>query len=422
MTSAEGLVQRVGDRFIVSTATVVLEFAHLRDHSEGLAAELAIYRVATGTRHWGRLTLSSTQARAAQVKALERTGPIPGLADLLDEACYQVTRLVRAGLPSAPLVRAMPSPDAWFLPGLFPLGETSILYGDGASAKSLLALALAMAGLTREPLGRSEKWRVAPLDGVLYLDWESRMQDHAERLWGLTRMHGTGEEVKGIRYRAMTRGLADELSAVSQECATEPTDLIIVDSLGAASGAEPEGADAAVRTMNALRTLAPATRLVIAHVSKAAADVDKGTPKPYGSVYVSNLARSTVLAVAADQIDADELLVTYNHSKVNRGPIVSARALRFAFDAGEIAISAVEPDLGRSGLSVQIINALRGGSQTVTTLSEELDVSEGSLRKVLSRLENRDRVIRLVSSDGGRGQKSLWGLRHENRDTQYRDA
>lgn len=411
----EVLVQPLGDRYILTLPDFVLEFAHVRDHSEGLAAELMIYRVATGTRHWGKLSLASTVARAGQVKAAERGGPLPGLAEMLDEACYQVTQLVRAGAPTKPLVAQPPSAAAWFLPGLIPAGETSILYGDGAAGKSLLALALGMAGLTGQPIGGAERWRVAPLRGVLYLDWESRQADHAERLWGLERLHGAGEPVVGLRYRPMARGLAEELPALSQEVAREPTDLVIVDSLGAAAGSEPESADAAVRTLNALRTLAPATRLVIAHVSKAAAEQDKGRPKPYGSVYVSNLARSTILAVAAEQVAEDELTVTYHHTKINRGPKQPARALSFAFENGEIAIRQAEPDHARSGLPAQICAALKVGRQTVSSLAESVGSEPVAVRVALNRLANRNIVIRFDASEGGRGKETLWGLALGNR-------
>jgi AAA domain len=410
-------VQPLGDKYLATLPEWVLEFAHVRDHSDGLAAELTIYRVATGERHWAKLGLASPVARASQIKAVERQGPAPGLAGILDEACFQVTKLARDGAPAVPLQAQPPTTDAWLVPGLIPLGETSILYGDGAAGKSLLALALAVAGCTGEPLTRHERWRVAACRSVLYLDWESRREDHAERLWGLARLHGQGEAVTGIRYRAMTRGLSDELGAVTQDCALTPTDLVIVDSLGAASGAEPEGADAAVRTLNALRTLAPATRLVIAHVSKLGAEMEKGRPKPYGSVYVSNLARSTVLAVAAEQVAPDELTVTYHHTKINRGPRLPARALSFCFDGGEIAVRATDPDLGRAGLSEQIIAALKAGQETVTSLAKDLSVSDGSVRKTLQRLENRGTVIRLSDSVGGRGKETQWGLALRNRDT-----
>ncbi len=414
----EVVVTPMGDRYLVTLPEVVLEFAHVRDHSEGLAAELMIYRIATGERHWGKLGLASPVARASQVKAVERGGPCPGLAAILDEACYQVTQLARGGQPSVPLVGEPPRAEAWLVPGLLPLGETSVLYGDGSSGKSLLALALALAGCTGEPLGRSERWRVMPCRGVLYLDWESRRSDHAGRLWGLERLHGTGEAVKGMRYRPMSRALSEEISAIGQDCANAPTDLVIVDSYGAAAGAEPEGADAAVRTFNALRTLAPATCLVIAHVSKAAAELDKGRPKPFGSVYTSNLPRSTVLAIAEEQVAGDELMVTYYHTKNNNGPKLPARALSFAFDGGEINVSAVEPNLNRAGLSEQIRAALTSGSQTATALAKDLGKPANLVRAILGRMEKRNSVLRLVASEGGRGQEAQWGLPLRNRNTE----
>jgi hypothetical protein len=417
MTAAENPLRIGEDRFVVSSPDFVLDFDHVRDHSEGLAAELSIFRVATGERHWARLTLASAVSRAGHVRAVvDLSGPAPGLAALLAEACYHVTRLMRAGAPSVPLVGKPSRPDAWLLPGVIPRGVTSVLYGDGASAKSLLALALAMAGLTREPLGRSERWRVAPLEGVLYLDWESSQDDHEARIWGLSRMHGTGAEVKGLYYRAMRRPLTDAMSSIHQECATERRDLVILDSLGAAAGAEPESADAAVRTLNALRTLAPATVLVIAHVSKASAELDKGRPKPYGSVYVSNLARSTLLAVAADTVAEDEITITYHHTKSNKAN-QPTRALTFAFDAGDISVRVAEPDLARAGLSEQILASLRSGHQTQTRIAEDIGRDAGSIGVTLRRLENRNKVVKLVASEGGRGKETQWGLRDRNPNT-----
>ena len=121
-------------------------------------------------------------------------------------------------------------------------------------------------------------------------------------------------------YRAMTRPLTDVISAVRRDVDTLGADLVFVDSLGAASGSEPEGSDSAIRTMNALRSLSPASRLVAAHVSKLAADQAKGSVRPYGSVYVRNLARCAVYAsVDTDPVPGEDhqLVVTYTHTKAN---------------------------------------------------------------------------------------------------------
>ena len=250
---------------------------------------------------------------------------------------------------------------------------------------------------------------------MLYLDWEANKRDHAERLWGLTRSLEQPPE-GAIVYRRMVRPLTDEIVAVRHDVASLEVDFVVCDSLGPASGPEPESNDAAVRTLMALRSL-PTTTLAVAHMSKAAADAP-GPGRPFGGVYVQNIPRSTIELRRMDTGEESELALTISHRKANKGALARPTGIVFSFlPDGSIVARRGEADLTRAPLSAQIIKALAAGETRVTGIAESLDVSAASVRTVMNRLESRNRVLRLVTRSGGKGQETEWGLRDTTRHT-----
>ncbi len=414
-------LRRIGDSYFVGLGDVVLEFSQLKEHSDGMTTDVSATCTSNGHTHWARVSLSSAQSRNTYVKSMTEAGVPPPLPGDFARACYLIVKAERIGEPTEPLGAVQPTAENWLVPGWIPRGETTLLYGDGGVGKSLFCLAAAHAGLAGDRIGRHHAWQVAPVAAVLYLDWESQRTDHEARRWGLATPTGQPPP-PGIYYKPMHRPLTELIGAVRADVVKLHIDLVICDSLAPASGAEPEGSDAAVRTMNALRSLAPATRLVTAHVSKVAAEQPKGTVRPFGSVFIRNLARSAIFCAQEEQADAQERVVTYHHTKSNNGAQQPPTALRYLFDeAGHIVITPFEADLSRSGLNSQILAALKAGAMETGTLAEELDESPAAVKKALQRLENRDKVIRITGTDGGRGRNQRWGLAnkpgHVNRDT-----
>ena len=412
---------RIGESYWVATPEWTLEFSQLREHGEGMTAEVTAGVLATAASYWARLNLVATRSRAEFAKAAEQACGGEWRA-VLDAACRAVITAERVGEPAVAATAERPDAARWLVPGLFPLGQTSILYGDGGTGKSLLALALALSGLSGVPLAGDPRWAVAPLRGVLYLDWEDDLRTFNGRIWALT----AGRQAPPTRlyHRRMTRPLAEVVPALQADVARHQIDCVVVDSLTPASGLEPEGAEAATRSMNALRALSPGgdpvSRLVVAHVPHRALEAGKSTPaRPYGSVFNRNLARACLEAKRLTPLEDEPpapgedsaLVVTYRHDKLNNGPLLPPTALRWAYDReGYITACPGPVSLGPLGLPQRLLHALeQGGKLSARALAEDLGISENVARARLGELESARKVVRLEQGGRGRGQKTLWG-------------
>lgn len=405
-------VAREGDDFTYTWPTLGVEVrvTRLREAAGGIDGELS---VALNGRalHWGRANLASTSAREGLVTKLNRVHAKIPWREILEEVCRETAEKLRAGAPTVQLVPAGRGVERHLVDKVILDGETNVLFGDGGAGKSFLALALAVAAATGKPLpaGLTPR-RSGP---VLYLDWESTEEEQQERLGGLL----AGLAIPGpvpVFYRRMVGALADEAPKLRSEVARLGAVLIITDSLGPASGPEPEGADAAIRTLNALRALGPA-RLVLAHVSKLHAD-HKGPARPFGSVYVMNLPRNVWEVRKADEEQEDVLTLGAYHRKTNRGRLLPPFSLRFEFAENAIRVrpADIAEDAGlrtRAGLGYSILALLRSGARTIEGLAEETEASEEYVRKVLSRLEKAGKVVRVGEQRPAPGRPVEWGLK-----------
>lgn len=410
-------LQRHGDEFTFTWPRhgVAVGVTRLREASDGVHAEITV-ETSTGGSHWGRLNLSSHSGRETLAKTLRDMQSEVDWRRLLNGVCQQVTEEYRKGDPVRVLLPVAATGAQYLIEKLLPLDATSVLFGDGGQGKSWLALTLAVVLATGKglPCGLRPT-RTCP---TLYLDWEGNEADSANRLRAIL----AGMEVENysgeIHYRRMTRGLTEDATLLRSEIARRGVGLVVVDSLGAACGAEPEGADAAVRTMNTLRSFSPATNLVVAHVSKAAAD-QRGASRPYGSVYVANLARSVWEVRRAD--DEDTLTVGFFHRKTNRGKLAPPFGLSLIFEGPEdspLAVRVKPQDIATSrtllektSLSVRLQKLLKSGAMTTEQLAEETETSEAQVRTYLSRLQKGGKVIPLPSADGEKRKR--WALPYQ---------
>lgn len=406
---------RNGDEFglVWKEDGVAVTIDQLREGSDGLKGEITVEAIGAGHLIWGNFNLSSTSARATLGRTMSAKMKGPDWYVLLDQAAVMVAREFRkgeevldlAGLPEGNGLKA-------FVPGMFmPSGETSTIFADGGSCKSYVALMIAACVVT----GRDFPWggRPAMTAPVLYLDWETTAQEQTDRLRWLCR--GWNMDVPtGIHYRHQVRPLADDIAKLTVEADRLGVGFIVLDSLGAACGGEPEKADVMLRAFGALRQFKGITRLVVTHISKAGAD-GRNKATPFGSVYVRNESRS-VWELRRSENDADENVanVGFFHDKVNGGRKCTPFALRFIWDQEERSLMVRRGDIMddedlsvRTSVSYRIRQSLRGGAKTIIELAEEIAAKENTVYTAIRRMND---VRALDSGGGGRGKQVRYGL------------
>jgi hypothetical protein len=408
-------LERHGETFVFTTADpdggpLVVTLSRVREASDAIWAELSVTREGREL-YMDRINLLSSR-RLGAIKLLGERARGIDWAPLLEFAYRQTIDAIRRGTPAV-LLRARPAPPVRHLvrPVLLER-DVNVIFGPPGTLKSYVAAVLARlvaTGGQLAGLAATRRCSVMVLDGEAGLgEWEGR-----HHLLG----QGDGQQTDGLLYyRRLTRSLDTELAALKVEISQLGIGLLIVDSFGLAAGPEPEGADAAIRLLSALRDLGPhLTVLLICHVSQASAEQRHGATKPYGSIYVQALARS-IWEARRDDDDGDDVAVSLFHRKCNVSRLHPPIALRFAFQSDRITVTrgdlAETPELlARAGTSTQILTALRPGAKTIAALAEELSLKPETVKKTLQRLASRDKVTRLSDVHSGRWQEIPWGLR-----------
>jgi|GEM_PF-1731076 len=305
----------------------------------------------------------------------------------------------------------------------------TLIYGDGGCGKSLLALAMAMSVASGVPILGMTPTRVVP---VLYLDWESAANDHAERARAIHA--GTGTDLDPpmfIHYQRQVASLAEGAPNISRVLQDLHIGLCVVDSVGMARGGAPEAADVTIAFFRAARSLGVPV-VAIDHVSQEARKT-KDFSSPFGSRFTHNLARrSWSVEKRSDESTPSEhtvLMALQKHN--NTGASAAERiAYHFGFQTSTsavreqhldaITIRAQEWDdavqethaIDRMSKRDQVRYALREASDPLSVLdirdwliSEGVTVGEQVIRNSLGR--NPD----LFVSDGGTGRTNRWKLR-----------
>lgn len=402
-------------------------FEQVRDSRDGVTAQVVVesqHPERTQNRLAGpaRLNLLSMQSQTQWVKQLNsRLDRVPW-DDVLITACATVVRQFQQASPMVDLsqVDLLTKRQEHLIPGLVPLGETTFAYGDSESLKSMLGGIIAVCVME----GLALPWAVMPTRQcrVLYCDWETNEVVQAERLQRIALGLGVSHRSQ-ILYRGTLRGrdasplrtLMDEVASLREQIQRERIGLVIIDSIGFAVDGKLVDDDVARGAMRALAQLTPATRLVIAHISKESAQQQGGRVDPFGSAFFRAGIRSgfEVRRSGQESFENDTVDVGIFHWKSNDGAHVRPFGLRFYFepDNGPIRVRTHDlndvPDLAmRTSLSSRLRSALRGGADTIYALAEELDANVDTVSRTLRRMPDAIRI-----DGGGAGQPATWGLR-----------
>lgn len=205
--------------------------------------------------------------------------------------------------------------DEWLVEEFLPLNVPVMLYGDGGSLKTFLALDLAVSVAMGIPwLGL----RTMP-GVVLYLDWEEADDRYFRRRLGrlLRGMSLGAAPPSRLFYASMAgRPLPQVESWLRQQVTRLGVSLLIIDSVVPALGTDASKPEAVT---DFFRILAPlqCSKVLIGHRAKGEQkEQEQSKTKPYGSVYWENLCRAIYLVRSRDAGE-DVVQVRLSRPKAN---------------------------------------------------------------------------------------------------------
>lgn len=210
----------------------------------------------------------------------------------------------------------------------------SVFYGEGGTGKSLIALGMAVAIASGEPLFGHYPKVSGP---VVYFDYEDDNTVHEERL-GAVLKH-TGPLKHPIFHRSLVAKVSQSQATMRRTIGDRKAVFCVLDSIGMGRGGNANTAEDTIRLFRALRSLEIPT-LAIDHVTKE----DKRSNEaitPYGSVYTINSARLLWGAVEAKGVErAGEKYINLVNTKANRTALNEPLGLKIKYDNIEDAAAA----------------------------------------------------------------------------------
>lgn len=301
--------------------------------------------------------------------------------------------------------------ELFFANPLISRNAVTIIFGDRSSLKSYLVFALCMCATYGEPFLEMR----LPQVPVLVIDYEDNAGNFRRRLDRI----GEGLRLPVLPglvqyYRVLGTPFTDIAANIRRKVVKEGIGLVIVDSLGPATGGDPLNATNAIRTMEALRSL-DVTVIVLAHVPK---NHGGEQPKdPFGSVFYSNEARRTWYIEREQDEASDFIDIGLYCKKVNDGPLPRPIALSVEFVglSGPVKMrqgrmSDIPSLQERRPPKDRLWDALeRGRAETVKALAEELGLN---VKEAQNALSNNPRLFSRAgfAPREGRGQPAqLWG-------------
>jgi hypothetical protein len=238
----------------------------------------------------------------------------------------------------------VPGPRRYLLKDLILAAYVTLLYGDGGVAKSLLALALAVA-----VAGGSGKWlgREVECCPVLYVDFELDVQEQARRVHQLCRGQGVDTPPENLLYMsALGHPAGEAFTAALEACIEHSVGLMVVDSLGPALQGDAEAARDVIgffqKSIEPFRTEGIAI-LIIDHQSRLQAGQSYQSKGAFGSVFKTNLARSVIQAQATERGEGT-LSVRLRQKKHNFGPLAEPFGVKLSFTEQAVSLEVVELD------------------------------------------------------------------------------
>lgn len=293
-----------------------------------------------------------------------------------------------------------PGTRRYHLDGLVPEGFPVMLYGDGAVAKSLLALSLALT-LSRG----GEKWLghgVGDRCGALFMDFELDSVEQRRRVNRLARGDGLDRLPDDLRYMsALGYPPRDAFGGALEACKRYGLGFLVLDSLGVALQGDVESARDVIgffqKTLEPFRA-AGVTVLIVDHMSRLQAGERYQSKGAFGSVYKSNLARSVIQAEAVERGEGT-LTVRLRQKKHSFGELTTLFEAKFTFSEERIALEPLQlraaalADEGTLNAIDRVRLALKAGPAFPAGIAEGTGLALKTVKNKLSELRKTGIVI-----------------------------
>jgi KaiC/GvpD/RAD55 family RecA-like ATPase len=352
-------------------------------------------------RH-ARFNLSSQSGKDTFIRGLKRRESEIDWDEIIEQLCVSIIKDSQIGHPAVPITGTTEVSElaSWFVTPIIEREQVSVIFGPGGSGKSFLALLLAILVAS----GRSHAgFTITEPAPVLYLDWEATEYDLEARASMIRKGLGLFHPETNILYKKMSRSLVDDIEEIKRLVREQNTSLLIIDSVGAASMGGQNEDKVILPMFNLLREIKGIQKLFIDHTNKQDGSL-------YGSIFKQNEARHLWEIKKDQRAGEKQLTFAMLHRKFNNSGKMPDIAITIDFNTpGQVVFS--KPAIADTSLEEflpvadRIVNMLRHGAATPVQIAEELEKTEGHIRKELSNGVRSGKFVQLQNGTGKYGLK-----------------
>jgi hypothetical protein len=296
--------------------------------------------------------------------------------------------------------RPAPPTREFIVDGLIPRHHPTTLFGWGGTAKSLIAVLLAMsvAGGREKFFGHD----IAVHGPVMYIDFELDADEQHRRVMQLAA--GMNMEVpEGLLYVSTLGARTHEaVDFALSTCEEHKAVLAVLDSLGPAMVGDMAAAKDVIGFHNcyiAPFKAAGATPLLVDHQARQQAGEGYQSKGAFGSAYKEHLSRSLIQVEAGDRsAEQGTLSVRLRHKKANFGALVDPFDVTLEFSSEEISASVrdLTPTDRAQEATLNSIDrvaaALEDGAAYPDDLVETTGLTRGTIKNAITTLKKARRA------------------------------
>lgn len=352
--------------------------------------------------HTARVNLLASNTMSALAKRMvQNSNEIPWLQIMtfLSSKAIEYQRQGEQGCIIEPS-QETPTHPGYYLEPFVVRGVPNVFYGDkGVNKTTMSLLFLGLIATGQNSLGLNvQQARVA------MLDWES---DQKITLYTISMLyHGNAVPFFGFSYLHCKTNLPSDISHIANFLFENNAEVVLIDSLGAASGADrmdSSGKASALDFFEALRKL----RLTSIIIAQNAKNEDAGKKTIFGSTYFTYYARN-IFEIKGNQDELDENVkhVAMIHQESNYSKRYQPFGFRLTYSDTAIAVEPEATTMSqwyqKASQTKALLDYLKGGTKSRKAISDELGISINQTDVILSRAKKRGLIIQL-----GVG---MWGL------------